>query len=79
MGKLSFFDNVRRFISNVSFSVFLWASRLSADQYWARIEIDALNSCNCTCEEVEKDKLMKWDRDCPIHGAYRQQLEREAA
>ena len=33
MGKPTLFDRIRRFISDVAFTVFLWANRMTEDEY----------------------------------------------
>lgn len=40
MGKLSFWESVRVWIGEVAFDVFLWAIRMSADEYIDTIQTD---------------------------------------
>lgn len=40
MGKLSFWESVRVWIGEVAFDVFLWAIRMSADEYFDTIQTD---------------------------------------
>lgn len=41
MGQPSFLDNVREWIGSVAFNVFLWAFKMTADEYRAEIVEDA--------------------------------------
>lgn len=41
MGKATFFDNVREWIGGIGFRVFLWAYRMTQDEYFAEILEDA--------------------------------------
>lgn len=37
MGKYTFFDRFLDFISGLSFKIFIWSSRTTADEYWYSI------------------------------------------
>jgi len=40
MGKFSFWESVRVWIGEVAFDVFLWAIRMSADEYFDTLQTD---------------------------------------
>ena len=37
MGKPSLFQIIREWIGGIAFSVFLWANRMTAEEYWNEI------------------------------------------
>ncbi len=42
MGKETFFDKIRELISSLAFRVFLWANRLTQEEYFKQIESEKI-------------------------------------
>ena len=42
MGQPSFFDNVREYIGGVAFAIYLWAARMTKEEFWAAQERQAV-------------------------------------
>ena len=53
MGKQSLLDRIREWIGGIAFDVFLWANRMTQDEYFAMILEDARR-------EYESDKRNAW-------------------
>lgn len=50
MGKQSFTSKVREFISGLAWDVFLWANRMTDDQYHTLYKLDVLSELPQVCE-----------------------------